>query len=122
MGVGPDIKQLAQHVRAGEEEDRAAVQAWIQQQTVPLAEMGKIEAAAARREHQAAVEHLLQTVAAEQEDHALRVMLSHQREELALLDETPVEEKALRAIVKSIWQRLTLQVKDLEQQLPKAPK
>jgi uncharacterized protein (DUF305 family) len=122
MDVGSEIKQLAQRVRAGEEQDRSTVQSWMQTQIVAPSQMAQIESADARKEHQAAVERLLQTVPSEKEDHALRVMLSHHREELALLEETPVEDKALRAVVKSIWQRLSIQVKDLEQRLPKAPK
>lgn len=118
MEVGNQIKQLAATLQQGEENDRDAILAWIKKQTSKPSQVGEIGAAEVRAEHVAAVEQLRKTVPAEMANHALRVLLSHVREELQFMNETPVEDEELRTIVNGIWRRLSDQAEDLSRRLP----
>lgn len=118
LKVGDEIAMLANTVRQHEESDRAAVEAWITRQSANPSIVGTMHETEIRTDHSAVIDQLRQTAASELDDHVLRVLISHDNEELEFIGSTPVKDKQLRKIVEEIWRRLTLEVKELSRPLP----
>lgn len=118
VDVSPELKRLAWTLRVDEENDRPAITAWIAKQTKPSSMVGKIHTDEISSEHSATIEQLRRTAPAELNRYAWRVMETHLREQLAFLRETPVEDKELRKIADAIWERTSLQLKQLSQRSP----
>ena len=113
LDVSPELKRLASTIGADERSDRPAILAWIAKQTTQPSAVGKIHSDEISSGHSSTVEQLRRTSSAGLNVYARRVLETHLREQIAFLRETPVEDKELRIIVDAIWQRISLQLKEL---------
>jgi hypothetical protein len=115
--VSPNLKQLGATLRVEEERDRSDVAAWIAKQSTQPSAVGDTHSAGIRAEHLAVVEQLRKASPATLNDYVLRVLDSHYREQLAFLEETPVEDDELQTLVDAIWRRLSVRLKELSQRV-----
>lgn len=118
VAVSAELKRLASALRVDEENDRPAITGWIAKQTTQSSVVGKIHTDEIRSEHSATIEQLRRTAPAQLNRYAWRVIETHLREQLTFLRETRVEDKELRKIADAIWQRTSLQLKQLSERPP----
>lgn len=116
--VSAEVKRFASVLRIDEQNDRPVIAAWIAKQTKQPSIVSKIHTDEIISDHSATVEQLRRTTGVELNRYAWRVIESHLREQLTFLRETPVDDKELRKIADAIWQRTSLQLKELSQRPP----
>lgn len=119
LSVSKDVATIAESMRRSEEGDRAAILSWIASQSAQSGIVGTTHQADIKASHGVIAEQLRSTDAAHLDEHALRVLVSHHNDELAIIRKTPVEDKNLRKTVESIRRRLSDELKELTRRLPR---